>query len=197
VRGGEGRPTGHGRGNNCRVVVANKNLKCNKTTLQGSGSLSGPIIVFFLIYVLFEWCDDEIRRTPDCSFCLRSRRDYLSYFVHSLLWIAARFSNLGRAPRWFVVEQLLARGILKVRGNDVVVYERSFLRKLIVLTAISYVLLGFINFGAGAVFHRLDEFHSRWNLSVRGGDGQSLQTIQSAHHAADPHYRPAGMLHAI
>jgi hypothetical protein len=71
----------------------------------------------------------------------------ISFIVYYGLW--NDFCSLDRAPRWFVVKRLVSCGIFRVKGNTEVVYKRSFGENCIVFTALSYIVLGFINFGAG------------------------------------------------
>ena len=59
------------------------------------------------------------------------------------------FRSLDRAPRWFVVKQLVSCGIFRIKGKTELVYKRSFGENCIVFAALSYIVLGFINFGTG------------------------------------------------
>jgi hypothetical protein len=71
----------------------------------------------------------------------------MSFIVYYGLW--HDFRSLDRAPRWFISKQLLGCGILKMNGKANMIYERSFGENCIVFTALSYIVLGLINFGAG------------------------------------------------
>ncbi len=71
----------------------------------------------------------------------------ISFIVYHGLW--HDFRSLDKAPRWFVVKQLVACGILRVKEITEVVYERSFGENCVVFTALSYIVLGFVIFGSG------------------------------------------------
>ncbi len=71
----------------------------------------------------------------------------ISFIIYHGLW--HDFCSFDREPRWFVFKQLVACGICRVKPNTEAVYKRSFGENCIVFTALSYIALGFINFGAG------------------------------------------------
>jgi hypothetical protein len=71
----------------------------------------------------------------------------ISFIKYYRLW--QDFRSLNKAPRWIIVKPLIALGIFRVKGNTEVIYERCFGENCIVMTAISYIALGFTNFGIG------------------------------------------------
>jgi hypothetical protein len=71
----------------------------------------------------------------------------ISFIIYHGLW--HDFRTLDREPRWYFHKHLVACGLFRVKRNTEAVYKRSFGENCIVFTAISYIALGFINFGAG------------------------------------------------
>jgi hypothetical protein len=70
----------------------------------------------------------------------------ISFIFYHGLW--NDFRSLDKPPSWFVSQKLLVCGILRLRDGSEI-YTRSFGENCIVFTALSYIVLGFINFGAG------------------------------------------------
>jgi hypothetical protein len=70
----------------------------------------------------------------------------VSFIVYHGLWTDIR--SLDSSPNWFFSKKLLACGILKLKASSEV-YKRSFGENCMLFIALSYILLGLINFGAG------------------------------------------------
>ena len=70
----------------------------------------------------------------------------ISFIFYHGLW--HDFRSLDKPPSWFISQKLVVLGILRIRAGSEV-YIRSFGENCIVFTALSYIALGFINFGAG------------------------------------------------
>ena len=71
----------------------------------------------------------------------------LAFIVYYGLW--HDFRRLDKEPTWLTARLLLSCGVLRMKGDDEIIYKRSFAENCIVLTAVCYIILGLLNFGAG------------------------------------------------